>query len=126
MVKLQDPKVWLDAATQVFYSLGVGFGSLIAFASYNPPTSNCHRDGITVALINAGTSMLACVVVFSILGFKAMNLHQVCLSELVFAVFNSKLIYNKCDKLIMLLSTVFKRRLHFYLKIPALIIPKCQ
>lgn len=71
--KLLQPTVWLDAATQVFYSFGLAFGSLIAFGSYNPPKNNCVRDVILVSIANAFTAIYASVVIFSILGFKAMT-----------------------------------------------------
>jgi len=71
--KLLQPTVWLDAATQVFYSFGLAFGSLIAFGSYNPPKNNCVRDVILVSVANAFTAIYASVVIFAILGFKAMT-----------------------------------------------------
>ncbi|CAH2004295.1 unnamed protein product [Acanthoscelides obtectus] len=71
--KLLDPKVWLDAATQVFYSFGLAFGSLIAFGSYNTPKNNCVRDVILVSVCNAMTAIYASVVIFAILGFKAVS-----------------------------------------------------
>ncbi|KAF5301215.1 hypothetical protein FQA39_LY10801 [Lamprigera yunnana] len=71
--KLGDPRVWLDAATQVFYSFGLAFGSLIAFGSYNPPKNNCFRDVILVSICNAFTAIYASAVIFAILGFKAVT-----------------------------------------------------
>uniref|UniRef100_A0A8D8PZB4 Transporter n=2 Tax=Cacopsylla melanoneura TaxID=428564 RepID=A0A8D8PZB4_9HEMI len=79
--KLLDPNVWLDAATQVFYSFGLAFGSLIAFGSYNQPNNNCVRDVILVSVCNALTAIYASVVVFAILGFKAMSNVNKCIAH---------------------------------------------
>ena len=69
--KLADSRVWIAAASQIFYSLGVGWGTIVAFASYNEPSHNFVRDAWMVPLINCGTSFLAGIVVFSILGYMA-------------------------------------------------------
>ncbi|MCJ8730194.1 hypothetical protein PDJAM_G00181370 [Pangasius djambal] len=42
-----DIQVWRQAFTQVFFALGLGFGSIIAYSSYNQRNNNCHRDAIT-------------------------------------------------------------------------------
>lgn len=68
-----DVQVWRQAATQVFFALGLGFGSIIAYSSYNPKNNNCHRDAFTVSTINFLTSVLATLVVFAVLGFRAKN-----------------------------------------------------
>ena len=69
--KLTHGEVWVAAASQIFYSTGVGWGTLIAFASYNDKGHNYVRDAWMVPLINCGTSFLAGLVVFSVLGFMA-------------------------------------------------------
>ncbi|KAL4703762.1 hypothetical protein ACJJTC_017550 [Scirpophaga incertulas] len=80
---LLKPTVWLDAATQVFYSFGLAFGSLIAFGSYNPPNNNCVRDVLLVSVCNALTAIYASVVIFSILGFKAYTMTENCITKQV-------------------------------------------
>ncbi|KAJ0054856.1 hypothetical protein NL108_006302 [Boleophthalmus pectinirostris] len=68
---LKNPRVWLDAATQIFFSLSVAFGGLIAFSSYADEKNNCERDALVVGIINSATSLYASIPIFSILGFKA-------------------------------------------------------
>ncbi|KAM4720777.1 sodium-dependent noradrenaline transporter [Rhinophrynus dorsalis] len=69
--RLTDPSVWIDAATQIFYSLGAGFGVLIAFASYNKFDNNCYRDALLTSTINCVTSFISGFAIFSILGYMA-------------------------------------------------------
>ncbi|XP_057562838.1 sodium- and chloride-dependent transporter XTRP3 isoform X5 [Hippopotamus amphibius kiboko] len=89
MEQLANPKAWINAATQIFFSLGLGFGSLIAFASYNEPSSNCQKHAIIVSIINSATSIFASVVTFSIYGFKATFNYENCLNKVILLLTNS-------------------------------------
>ncbi|KAM8976831.1 sodium-dependent neutral amino acid transporter SLC6A17 [Pelodytes ibericus] len=76
--KMLDPQVWREAATQVFFALGLGFGGVIAFSSYNKQDNNCQFDAALVSFINFFTSVLATLVVFAVLGFKANVMNEKC------------------------------------------------
>ncbi|KAG7474217.1 sodium-and chloride-dependent transporter XTRP3 [Solea senegalensis] len=81
MEQLANPNTWINAATQIFFSLGLGFGSLIAFASYNEYNNNFERQAIAVSIINSGTSIFASIVTFAIYGFKATLNFENCLER---------------------------------------------
>ncbi|KAF0875150.1 S6A20 protein, partial [Crocuta crocuta] len=87
--QLANPKAWINAATQIFFSLGLGFGSLIAFASYNQPSTNCQKHAIIVSLVNSSTSIFASIVTFSIYGFKATFNYESCLNKVILLLTNS-------------------------------------
>ncbi|KAF0303872.1 Sodium-dependent neutral amino acid transporter B(0)AT3 [Amphibalanus amphitrite] len=81
MEKLIDPTVWMDAATQVFYSLSVGFGSLIAFASYNPVNNNCKQDAVFMCIVTVFTATFGAVDIFAVLGYKAVQNYHKCIAH---------------------------------------------
>ncbi|KAG5265023.1 hypothetical protein AALO_G00260600 [Alosa alosa] len=85
---LLNPRVWLDAATQIFFSLSLAFGGLIAFSSYNPQKNNCERDAVLVGCINSATSLYASISIFAILGFKATSNYNTCVQGNIIALTN--------------------------------------
>ncbi len=80
--KLSNPKVWIDAYSQIFFTLSLGFGIMIAYASYLPEKSNISRNAILTGFINSGYSLFAGLGVFSVLGFMATS-HGKPISEVV-------------------------------------------
>lgn len=71
VTRLASSEVWIDAGTQVFFSLGPGFGVLLAFASYNERNNNVYRDALITSMVNCGTSFFSGFAIFMILGYMA-------------------------------------------------------
>ncbi|CAD6185523.1 unnamed protein product [Caenorhabditis auriculariae] len=81
LTKLYSPVVWLEAATQIFYSMGLGFGGLIAFGSYNPVKNDVKRDSILLSGVNLFTSILTAINVFCVLGSMAYTTISKCIER---------------------------------------------
>ncbi|VDP61727.1 unnamed protein product [Schistosoma mattheei] len=71
---LLSTSVWSDAASQIFFSLGPGFGVLLALSSYNKFHNNCYRDAMITSFINCATSFVSGFVVFSVLGYMCFRM----------------------------------------------------
>ncbi len=69
--KLSNPEVWIDAYSQIFFTLSLGFGIMIAYASYLPDKANITGSAVMTAFINSGYSLLTGFGVFAVLGFMA-------------------------------------------------------
>ncbi|RVE46344.1 hypothetical protein evm_008967 [Chilo suppressalis] len=71
LCRLKDTQVWVDAAVQIFYSVGAGFGVHLSYASYNTFHNNCYRDCLVTTLVNCFTSFFSGFVIFTYLGFMS-------------------------------------------------------
>ncbi len=68
---LTDTGVWAAAFGQIFFSLSVGFGIMITYASYVGRRTDMTGSGLVVGLSNSSFELLAGIGVFSALGFMA-------------------------------------------------------
>ncbi|RKY95930.1 MAG: sodium-dependent transporter, partial [Candidatus Hydrothermota bacterium] len=68
---LLNPALWHAAISQVFFSLSVGFGIMIAYASFLPPGSDVLNNAFLVAFSDAATAYVSGFAVFSALGYYA-------------------------------------------------------
>ncbi|CAH1154667.1 unnamed protein product [Phaedon cochleariae] len=71
---LLNADVWYAAVTQCFFSLNIGFGSIIMFSSYNRFEHNINRDALVVTTLDTFTSLLSGITIFGILGNLAFEM----------------------------------------------------
>jgi NSS family neurotransmitter:Na+ symporter len=63
--------VWVAAIGQIFFTLSVSFGIMIAYASYKKENEDVAKNGYLTALINSAISLFSGFVVFGVLGYMA-------------------------------------------------------
>lgn len=68
---MKNYKVWLAAFGHIFFSLSIGFGIMLTYASYLKPKTNLTGSGLVVALANSSFEILAGIGIFAALGFMA-------------------------------------------------------
>ncbi|CAF3666325.1 unnamed protein product [Rotaria sp. Silwood1] len=69
--KIRQFDVWMAAASQVTYSLGIAFGSIISYASFNKFKTNYFRMCMLVTACDCFTSIFAGCAIFSVLGYMS-------------------------------------------------------
>jgi neurotransmitter:Na+ symporter, NSS family len=68
---LLDSEVWIAAISQIFFSLSLAFGIMIAYSSYNKKDSDITKNAFTIGIADTVVAILAGFVVFGTLGFMA-------------------------------------------------------
>lgn len=70
---LLNIKVWVAAYGQLFYSLSIGFAIMLTYSSYLPKESDIANNACITAFVNCGFSIVAGILVFSVLGNMALQ-----------------------------------------------------
>lgn len=68
---LGNSQLWLDAFSQVFFTLSLAFGIMIGYGSLNHPKTNITNSTIWIVVGNFLVSLLSGLVVFGTLGYMA-------------------------------------------------------
>uniref|UniRef100_A0A8C9Y461 Transporter n=1 Tax=Sander lucioperca TaxID=283035 RepID=A0A8C9Y461_SANLU len=87
--ELMKPTTWLDAGAQVFYAFSLAWGGLISFSSYNPVHNNCMQDAVMLTAITGLTSIYAATVTYTIIGFRATEKYDSCISDNIMTLLNA-------------------------------------
>jgi len=72
-VRSEAGKVWAAAFGQIFFTLSLGFGIMITYASYLPQKTNIGRNAFITCFVNCLYSFVAGFAVFGIVGFMAQS-----------------------------------------------------
>lgn len=70
-VRSEAGKVWAAAFGQIFFTLSLGFGIMITYASYLPKKTDIVKNALITAVVNCLYSFVAGFAVFGIVGFMA-------------------------------------------------------
>ena len=72
-VALLTPRVWIEAYTQVFYSLSLAMAIMYAYSSYMPEDSDITNSALIIVFADACVSFLAGLAIFGTLGHMSLT-----------------------------------------------------
>lgn len=72
-IRSEAGKVWAAAFGQIFFTLSLGFGIMITYASYLPAKTDISKNAFITCIVNCAYSLVAGLAVFGIVGFMAQN-----------------------------------------------------
>ena len=73
MGDLLDPGIVVAAAGQAFFSLSLGMGAILTYASYLSKKENLNRESVTISFSDFGIAFLAGLVVFPIIASQGLT-----------------------------------------------------
>lgn len=73
---LQKPQIWVDAFSQIFFTLSLAFGIMVTYASYLPRKVDVVKDAIVISVGNGLFSIIAGFAVFGTLGYMATTMEK--------------------------------------------------
>jgi len=68
---LLSTEIWLAAISQIFFTLSLAFGIMIAYASFNKEDQDVAGDAYITSIANSAISIFAGFVVFAVLGYMS-------------------------------------------------------
>ena len=71
--RIGEVDIWLAAYGQIFFTLSLAQGVMIAYSSYLPKDSDITNNAHLVSFMDIGTSFLAGFAVFSVIGYLAVT-----------------------------------------------------
>ncbi len=71
---LSKPQIWIDAFSQIFFTLSLGFGIMMTYASYLPRKANIVKDALMITFGNCLFSFITGFAVFGVLGYMSFTM----------------------------------------------------
>jgi len=105
--KLLDKDVWVAAFSQIFFTLSLAFGIMIAYASYLPKKSEIVRDSLVISGINCLFSLFAGIGIFSVLGYMAHTTSQPVANVVTESIGLAFVVFPKAISLLPAFSNLF-------------------
>ncbi|MEN8135323.1 MAG: sodium-dependent transporter [Thermodesulfobacteriota bacterium] len=72
-IRSEAGTVWAAAFGQIFFTLSLGFGIMITYASYLPKETDISKNAFITCIVNCAYSLVAGLAVFGIVGFMAQS-----------------------------------------------------